>query len=519
MNRIFNLIGWLGTALVLAAVSVRFLRPEYETYTTYLAEGGLVCMVAYILSQGKEVLQFFKGRRAQYGTLAASSVLIVLGILVAVNYIGKRQNKRWDLTQNKQFSLSDQSRNILSKLDAPLDIKVFVQESSFQEYRDRLKEYEYNSKQVHTEYIDPDKKRAVAQQYQVQQYGTIVLEYKGRTERTTANSEQDITNTIIKAVTGETKKVYFTQGHGEKDITSQERDGYGTIADALKRENYSVDRVVLAQTNAVPADAAAVIVAGPKTDFFPPEIDALQKYLDKQGKALLLLDPQEKPDSTTLPNLVALAREWGIQVDNTIVVDASGMGRLIGTDASVPVAANYPPHPITERFTVLTAFPLARSVSPMPGSHAQPVVESSPQSWAETDIKSLLTTGQVELNEDKGDKPGPITLAVATSEPSKDAPAEGAKDAPKPETRIVVVGDSDFAANGALGVQGNKDLFMNMVSWLSQQENLISIRTKDADDRRLTLTATQQSNIVWLTLLIIPAAIFGTGIYGWWRRR
>jgi ABC-type uncharacterized transport system involved in gliding motility auxiliary subunit len=191
----------------------------------------------------------------------------------------------------------------------------------------------------------------------------------------------------------------------------------------------------------------------------------------------------------------------------------------------VPVAASYPSHPITQNFKFITAFPLARSVSPVSGGvngHiAQPFVETSPRSWAETDIKSLLTSGQVSLDESKGDKKGPITIAVAVSgaaTPPPDAP-KPADDAPKPEARVVVFGDSDFAANSGLGIQGNRDLFMNTVGWLSQQENLISIRPKDPDDRRITLTATQQANITWLSLLFIPGAIFGAGIYNWWRRR
>jgi ABC-type uncharacterized transport system involved in gliding motility auxiliary subunit len=274
----------------------------------------------------------------------------------------------------------------------------------------------------------------------------------------------------------------------------------------------------------VPDDAALVIVAGPRTDFFPPEIEALKKYLEKSGKLLLEIDPPDKPDSAPLTNLIALAHDWGMDVGNDVVVDVSGMGRLIGTDASVPVAANYPSHPITQRFTFLTAFPLARSVSPVTGGvnghTAQAFVESSPRSWAETDIKSLLTSGKVALDEDKGDKKGPIAIASAVSASSTAAPKPGEPaDAPKPETRVVVIGDSDFAATAGLGIQGNRDLFMNIVGWLSQQENLISIRPKDADDRRITVTATQQANIMWLSLLIIPAAIFGTGVYTWWRRR
>jgi ABC-type uncharacterized transport system involved in gliding motility auxiliary subunit len=211
---------------------------------------------------------------------------------------------------------------------------------------------------------------------------------------------------------------------------------------------------------------------------------------------------------------------------NDIVVDVSGMGRLLGTDASVPVAASYPSHPITQRFSFLTAFPLARSVVPVSGgvnSHiAQTFVETSPKSWAEADIKSLLTTGQVSFDASKGDKQGPISIAAATSaappaaaDPSKPADAS----APKPETRVAVIGDSDFAANGTLGIQGNRDLFLNIIGWLSQQENLISIRPKEADDRRITVTAAQQQNITLLALFGIPGFIFGTGVYTWWRRR
>jgi ABC-type uncharacterized transport system involved in gliding motility auxiliary subunit len=386
-----------------------------------------------------------------------------------------------------------------------------------------MKEYEYLSKKVSTEYIDPDKKPVVAKQNQIQQYGTIVFNYKGRTERVTSDQEQDITNGVIKVVSGQQKKVYFSSGHGEKDTASSERDGYNGVGAALGRENYSVEKLVIAQQGSVPDDASMVVVAGPRTDFFPAEIDALKKYLDKPGKLLLELDPPEKFDAAPLTNLIALAHDWGIDVGANVVVDVSGMGRLIGTDASVPVAASYPSHPITQRFTLLTAYPLARSAAPVSGGvngHvAQTFVESGARSWAEADVKSLLTTGEVSLDEKKGDKPGPIPLASAASAPSAAAVAPGDADAAKPETRVAVIGDSDFAANAGLGIQGNKDLFMNTIGWLSQQENLISIRPKDAGDSRMTLTATQQNNITWLSLLLVPACIFGTGVYTWWRRR
>jgi ABC-type uncharacterized transport system involved in gliding motility auxiliary subunit len=485
-------------------------------------------VLVYTLGQWREIAAVFSRRHAQYGTLAVTSVLVVLGILIAINYIGARQNKRWDLTANQQFSLSDQTRTVLSKLDSPLQITVFAQEPDFQRYRDKLKEYEYISKKVSTDYVDPDKKPAIAAQNQVQQYGTILFQYKGRTERVTADTEQDLTTGIIKVVTGEQKKVYFTQGHGEKDTTSAEREGYNSIVGALGRENYMVDKIVLAQTGSVPMDAAVVVVAGPRVDFLPAEIEALKKYLGAAGKVLLELDPPEKPDNAPLTNLIALAHDWGMDVGNDVVVDVSGMGRLIGTDASVPVAANYPSHPITQRLNLLTAFPFARSVTPVSGGvnghTAQSFVETSPRSWAESDVKALLTSGKVSLDTASGDKQGPISIAAAVSAPSTaETPKPGDKgdksDTPKPESRMVVFGDSDFAANAFLGTQGNRDLFLNTLGWLSQQENLISIRPKEPDDRRITLTAAEQSNIAWLALLVIPGFIFGTGVYTWWRRR
>jgi ABC-type uncharacterized transport system involved in gliding motility auxiliary subunit len=530
-----NWVGWLGMGLVLVAlairigsrVGVRAIGVRAEQFAFYLALAGLVCVLAYALSQWREIAKLFARRQARYGTLAGVSIVVVLGILVAINYIGAKQNKRWDLTANKQFSLADQSRNVLSKLDSPLQIRVFAQDTEFQRYRDRLKEYEYASKNVSTEYIDPDRKPTVARQYQIQQYGTILFDYKGRTERVTSDSEQDLTNGIIKVVSGQQKKVYFTQGHGERDTASSEREGYNQASASLGRENYTVDKVVVAQTSAIPDDAAVVVVAGPRTDFFAPEIDAIKMYLAKGGKLLLELDPPDNKETPALTNLIALAHEWGIDVGNDVVVDASGVGRLIGADFTVPVSASYPSHPITQRFnSVLTAYPLARSVTAVSGGvgghTAQPFVETSPRSWAEKDIVGLLSGKPPQFEESKGDKQGPISIgaaasaSVASTDTSK-PPATG--DQPKPETRVVVLGDSDFPANNVLKVAGNQDFFMNIIGWLSQQENLISIRPKEADDRRITLTATQQNNITLLSLLIIPAFIFGSGVYTWWRRR
>jgi ABC-type uncharacterized transport system involved in gliding motility auxiliary subunit len=532
LNRIVGVIGWIGTALVFGAVAIRFLRPEWNQYAQYAAWAGLVCVLLYMAGQWRDVRTFYGGRSARYGTMSLVGVLVFLGIVVAINYLSVRQNKRWDLTANQFYSLSDQTKKILQTLDAPVKVTVYDRETEFDRFRDRLDEYGYQSKNISVEYVDVDREPNRARAAQIQSYGTIVIEYKDKVERITNNDEQAITNAIIKAMTGEARKIYFTQGHGEKDTGSQERTGYGAVTSALTRDNYAVEPLVLAQKPEVPADATAVIVAGPRTDFLQPELDAIKRYVARGGKVMFLLDPPEKAEGDTTPLLTAFLKEWAIEVGNDIVLDASGIGQLIGTDASVPVAAPpYPPHAITERFTVMTAFPLARSVRPVEGGagghNAQPFVQTSPQSWAETNLTALSSGGgQVEFNGDQGDKQGPVPLAAAVSAPATEVPPTlptnttgDAAEPPKPESRIVAFGDSDFAANYGLGIQGNRDLFMNAVNWVAQNENLIAIRPKESADRRITLTSDQHQRIMLMSLLIIPGLVFATGVYTWWRRR
>ena len=528
LKRILGLIGWLGVVLVFASVAARFLpRPELEPYSGKLAIAGLVCTLLYMMSQWREIGQAFAGRQARFGTLAAASVLVVLGILAAINYLGSRHNKRWDLTAARQFSLSDQSKKVLQDLKEPVKIRVFARSEEFERFRDRLDEYTYQSKQVTTEYIDPEKRPGMAQQYGVTSLGTVVFDYKGRTEKVTSEGEQELTNALIKVIQGRTPKVYFTTGHGEKDTTSADRPGYNAIAGALTSDNFVVEKIVLAQAADVPADADVVIIAGPKTDFLAPEIEMLRKYLARGGKLFVMLDPVLKADQPQPVGLQALLKDWAIEAGNDVVLDVSGMGRLIGTDESVPVAATYPAHPISENFNLLTAYPLARSMTPVEGGanghNAQKIVETSPSSWAESDLKSL-TGGEPAKPDDGADKKGPVSLGAAVSAaaanpppPPKDAP-EG--EAPKPvETRIVAFGDADFASNNALGVQGNRDLFLNAVNWLAQQENLISIRPRDPQDRRITLTAGQENFIRILAIFVVPGLVLLAGVQTWWRRR
>ena len=537
MQKILGIIGWIGTVLVFGALLIRgvpflgipSLYPAGDQYATYAAWAGLACVLVYIAGQWRDVAVFYQGRSARYGTVSIVSVLVFLGILVAVNYLGTRQSKRWDLTANQVYSLSDQTIKILKELKEPVKVTVFERNDRQDVHKDRLQEYQYQTTRLTTEYIDPDREPTRAGAAKVDTLPTILFEYQGRTERVTTSNEQELTNALIKVVTGAARKVYFTQGHGEKDTASTDRGGLSTAVDQMKQDNFTIEQLVLIQQKTVPADATIVAIAGPTTDFFQPEIEALNDYVARGGKVLVMLDPLLKGPAQ--PLLTQFLTDWGIRAGSDVVLDASGMGQMLGTDASVPVAAQYPPHAITEGFRVITAYPMARSMTPIEGgsnSHtAQPLVNTSAQSWSEADLAGLSTgKAEVAFNADKGDKQGPITLGAAVSAPATVTPPPSGNATPaspdseqKPETRVVAIGDSDFATNMAIGISGNRDFFMNSLNWLSQQENLIAVRPRQPEDRRLTLTADQQNRILILTLFVIPGLVFATGIYTWWKRR
>ena len=529
-QRILWVFGSLGTVLVIAAVLVRLTTPEQLTLWWWLAASGLALLVIYVLLQWRDIVAIFHRRQARYGTLATASLLLGLMIVVSVNYVLARQNKRWDLTAAKQHSLSPQTIRVLESLDSPIRVIVFAQEFDFGRYRNRLGEYEYASSQVSIDYVDVDKNPALARAYEVQSYGTVVFEYNDRVERVVSDQEQDLTNALIKVVEGEELKVYFLQGHGERSPENTERDGYMRLAEALQLDNLAVERLPLSQTGSVPTDADVIVVAGPSTDLLPGEIDLLRTYLEEGGKALFLIDPPVGPDAIEPDLLISLIAEWGIEVGQDVVVDVSGLGQLLGTSVTVPVATTYPPHGITDRFELLTAFPLTRSIRPIESGAsnnrvAQTVVETSQASWSETNL-AALDSGEVELNEAEGDLAGPISIAAAISIPIEtEMPAtnsdnesdEASEDSSNQETRIAVFGDSDFAANSTIGIQGNQDLALNSINWLAQQENLISIRPREPEDRRITLTADEQFRIQLILLLIIPGLILGAGVYTRWR--
>jgi ABC-type uncharacterized transport system involved in gliding motility auxiliary subunit len=287
-----------------------------------------------------------------------------------------------------------------------------------------------------------------------------------------------------------------------------------------------VEKLALAVQADVPADADVVVIAGPQVDYLPQEVAALERYLDKGGKILALVDPPDTAEAPPLTTLLGLLQKWGFGVGGDIVLDLVGQATVGSPE--VPVVAAYPPHPIVDTLNVITAFPATQSVvvSTTGTRTPQAFLETSRQSFAKKDMTVLRQGGQVSIDEAKGDKPGPVTIGAALSADAPNAPAPAPPDATSPpaapppakQTRLVVIGDSDFASNGSLGFGGNRDLFMNAVNWLAGAESLISMRPRDPEDRRITLPPNGRP-IATLVATAIPLLCFAAGILTWWRRR
>ena len=493
--------GIIGAALLIGGY-VRYNIQEVWSWPnlSLVIAGGVLLLASAVLNI-KSIIQFFSGRTGRLGANTALLSIAVLTILVVLNFLGYRHHKRFDLTEEKLYTISEQSKKILGGLQK--DVKVIkFDKSDDQRLGDTMAEFKYATRRISYERIDPQQKPEIANQYKVQRMGETLVISGDRTERPQDTGEQDLINAILKVTRDKLKTICFVEGHGEKSPTGTDPEGYSTIDKGMKAENYETKSINLVTANQVPAECSVLILAGPKKPLLPQEAAMIGKYLDDGGKALVLVDPDLDP------GLGDVLKSWNIEVGNNTVIDASGVGRLFGTGPAVPLVANYGNHPITKDMTRTgTCFPLARSVKTGKSSGSDvsgiDLLNTSERSWAEVDLKN----NQAKFDEGK-DTMGPVSLGVAASK------KEGDK-----EARLVVIGDSDFASNSYFKLLGNGDLFLNTINWLAQDEDLISIRPKSTTNRSVTMTASQQSTFFWLSVIFMPLAVIGSGAYVWFKRR
>ena len=511
-----------GLSLLGSAGALHVILLETIAWTVVMAAVGLLLTGAGVYGLRHQLRSALQRRRGE----VALYTLGVVGVLVALAYMSLRYPVRFDLSTAGRFSLSQPTVTMLKRLDKPVHI-VFFHDPMMRETVELYELMARQTRQVSLEFYDPMVNPAQARMLGVNFAGTAVMRSEGRRLDVHGSSETDIANGILRVSQGATQRICFLDGHGEPDPFSleshdhlegaighthglgaryvlHERHGMAKARNALETMNYTVQKVVLMQRTNVLATCGVLVVAGPKIPLLPPEIRAVSDYLEGGGHALFMLDP------FVTTGLEPLLRRYGVVVDDDIVIDEASH---FWADVSAPAVSDYNRHQITRELP-LTFFPGARSLSPtaerVPGTSVVPLVNSSPNSWGQTNKDRVAFV--------KGrDVAGPMTLMVAALR--RGDSAEESAPAGRGRSRVVVVGDSDFATNSFFHIMGNGRLFLSAVNYLAAQENLIGLEPRTADLPTVNLTNRQMKATFFASVLLIPAALAVVGTAVWWRQQ
>lgn len=454
---------------------------------------------------------WLKARQTRYTAYAGVYLLVVIAILAAANWLAQRHNKSFDTTGNKRYSLSDQTAKIVKGLKQDITITYFDETAAFQKARDLLDRYEgLGSSRLKIEYVDMLKKPQMARELGVRMNGTILVRTGQRREEARAVSEEEVTSALIRVVKEGAKTVCFVTGFGERSLEDGASESYSRAKEQLERNNYKTRTVSLIEKAEIPNDCAIVVSAGPRQEYPPPVVDVLKKFVEDGGHALFMLDPPMQSERSSIAPQTALGAVltgWGVTPKRNIILS---MGReiLAGLSPEVAIASDYGTHPIVRDMRGgSTAFPLSQSLEVKPGekSSAEKLGATATTSIAIANPKGVLT----EQDLAKGEQGSHILAAAGVYRTDK----------PNVQGRFVVTGTADFMANRSMSFLGNRDLFLNIMNWLSSDEDLISIRPKEPEDRRIQLTRGQMTLIRTTSQFLIPLGIILMGVLVWWRRR
>jgi gliding motility-associatede transport system auxiliary component len=451
-----------------------------------------------------------KTHRAANFAQAAVYTLIIVAILGVLNFLAQRYNKSFDSTANKKYTLSDQTAKVVKNIPGDLTITYWDRPANFSNAQDLFDRYKGLSPKVTVEYKDVDKNRTEAIAAGVKNpLPNIFVKVGNKTETAKSLTEEEVTGAMVRALKGGDRTVCFTSGFGEgstADTTGGE--GLGNVKDLTEKNNYKTKVVPLIPKPEIPSDCTILVVAGPKRDYLQPAVDAIKAYVENGGRALIMLDPPLQFKTTIDENaaLVAVLDSWGVKMDKDLVLDLSGVGQLFNLGPEFPIVTKYEDHAIVRDMKdEATGFPIARSMQVAKGDKTMvsALFSTSDDAVATEDLKNP----QVNV---KAAKPGARILGVAGTYTTGKENGNG---------RFVVVGTSRWIGNGFLAFNGNRDLYMNMLNWLSSDEDLISIRPKDPEDRRLNMNSRQATMLFYESVVLIPLAIIILGVGVWWKRR
>ncbi len=447
------------------------------------------------------------------------NILLVILIFVIITAFSMEHHKRYDLTTEKRFSLDDKSVKVVQNLKKDVDAIVFYSRGGnfLERARNILDQYTYHTKKIHVTYLETNKNPLKAKEMELKSADSLVLKTDKKKEILNELNEEVITNSLIKVVQDKQVFVGFVSGHGERDIKNTEGSGYSTAAKSLESENYKVETINIASEKGIPDDLELLVIPGAKTEYLDTEIEKIKQYVEKGKSIMVMVEPNKNGTDTKLAELL---KSWGVEARDEVVIDQLGVQFYRNPFVAVVPANFYGKHEIVKNFNIQTFYLLARPlvlIMPPPSNTGFDAIASTapaPISFAKK-ISENMTEKDIQFVKDQ-DMPGPIRIAVAgTIKNDKSVDSKGAPVV----ARAVIFGNVNFACNEFLNVQGNKNIFMNSISWLTQQEELISIRKTQAKFAPLFMDEKQKSLIKTTVVVVLPGIIILAGIVMLWRKR
>lgn len=456
--------------------------------------------------------EWVKARQTKYAAYAATYILVVIAVIVVVNVLADRYNKSYDATANKRYSLSEQTAKIVKGLKQDATITYFNPTTRFSQGKDLLEEYKNLSPRVKVQYVDPEKDPVRAREVGVRNFvNTAVVQVGSRKEEAKGMTEEGVTGAFIRDLKNTTRTVCFAAGSGEHQLDAPDSEGLSQFKELLAKDDYETKTIELLQKLEVPNECTTLVVAGPTRNYVQPAVDAIKKYVEGGGRAFFMLDAPLKLGHATVADndtLTSLLQSWGVTVDKDLILDP--MGQVLGLGAEFTMVQNYGSQPIVDeirRTRTPTGFPLARSIEIKNADKTSidKLLVSSGNAFGKTDLNSSHINSR-----DPNNKKGPLTIGAAGTYNTGKETSQG---------RFVVIGSSGWLANNLIGQLGNSDLALNAVNWLSSDEDLISIRPKAPENRRVTMTGRQFNAILVTCQFILPLIVVVAGFGVWWKRR
>jgi ABC-type uncharacterized transport system involved in gliding motility auxiliary subunit len=539
-----------GIVLIVAGALLALFNTAHTAYPTYLLIAGVVVVAFYTLTNLREMAK----RSTMYGLNALLMSGFLVAILVVVYLIAQNRDKTWDFSATGKYTLDPQTAKILDSLEMPVSLLLFYptferQSREFEQVKTLMEEYKKRTDKISYTLIDASKDYDTAMKYKAELssplqpaiVAEVEVDGKPVREKAKGQKQEDISNAIKKVTHRQAMNAYFMVGHYEKELEGEGAPGLAILKTSLGNENIQANPLRLGASADIPKDANIIAIVGPEEDLTEVEIGALRRFLLGGGSLFVAIDPK------TCPSLVDLLKGFGIEVGSNMAIQmvvgaATIEDALVGRYSAKPsdkveVEKFDEHHEITKDLSRATVqFYKARSVgklSSVEGVTVTTLAETAggklqgtslPNSWADSEpdaLESAKTTIE-NLYDAKRDKEGPVTLAAA-AEINLDKIPDGKPDPGNPQKKgkIVVVGDSDFLANGSMGGRGSRghhDFALNIFNWLSGQVDLITIRQPEMDNTSIVLSSDQKSLIrnlcvVVIPIFLIPAIGLGVGFY------